>query len=152
MNNVLDLLSPDNDSNYFRVKQATKIGYILCEWGGCADLSYPSSKLRRGRVQKDGQVSPTVLTGSGIFRIERGKDMSERPEDWAIRKLTPNECFRLMAFNDDDVTRCKAIGTSDTQLYKCAGNSIITNCIELIAEHLYKAQVDNNYKCYDENF
>lgn len=78
--------------------------------------------------------------------------MSERPEDWAIRKLTPNECFRLMAFNDDDVTRCRAIGTSDTQLYKCAGNSIITNCIELIAEHLYKAQVDNNYKCYDENF
>lgn len=34
MSNVLDLLSPDNDSNYFRVKQATKIGYILCEWGG----------------------------------------------------------------------------------------------------------------------
>lgn len=35
MSNVLDLLSPEND-DCFRVKQATKQGYILCEWGGVA--------------------------------------------------------------------------------------------------------------------
>lgn len=54
MNNIHSLLSPDNDSNYIRVKQAVKQGYILCENGGVADLSYPNSKLRRGRVQRGG--------------------------------------------------------------------------------------------------
>ena len=71
-------------------------------------------------------------------------------EDWAIRKLTPRECLRLMGFTDEDVDKCKAIGMSDTQLYRQAGNSIVTNCIELLAEHLYKAQEDSNYECYDE--
>lgn len=54
MGDVYNLLSPDDDPNYIRVKQATKQGYILCESGGCADLSYPKSKLRRGRVQRGG--------------------------------------------------------------------------------------------------
>lgn len=73
-------------------------------------------------------------------------------KDWAIRKLNPIECWRLMGFTDADVAKCKAVGMSDTQLYRQAGNSIITNCIELLAEHLYKSQYDENYKCYDENF
>ena len=50
MSDVYDLLSPDESKDYIRVKQATKQGYILCENGGVADLSYPNSKLRRGRV------------------------------------------------------------------------------------------------------
>ena len=33
------------------IPQATKKGYIECEVGGVADLSYPDSKTRRGRVQ-----------------------------------------------------------------------------------------------------
>lgn len=73
-------------------------------------------------------------------------------KDWAIRKLTPTECWRLMGFTNEDVEKCKAVGMSDTQLYRQAGNSIVTNCIELLAEHLYKSQKDNFYKCYDENF
>jgi len=34
-----------------KIRQATKQGWIECEIGGVADLSYPDSKLRRGRVQ-----------------------------------------------------------------------------------------------------
>ena len=121
--------------------------------GGLCDLSYPSSKLRRGRVQDNGQISPTILANnSNLYRVERDKNMSEKAEDWAIRKLTPDECWRLMGFNDDDVAKCRAVGMSDTQLYKQAGNSIVTNCIELLAEHIYKAQIDTTHKCYDENF
>lgn len=55
MSDVYDLLSPDESKDYIRVKQATKQGYILCENGGVADLSYPNSKLRRGRVQRGGR-------------------------------------------------------------------------------------------------
>ena len=39
-----------------RIKQATQKGYIECAVGGVADLSYPSSKTRRGRVQEVGFV------------------------------------------------------------------------------------------------
>lgn len=40
--------------------------------GGVADLSFPTSKLRRGRVQGDGQICPTLMAGTpNIYRIER---------------------------------------------------------------------------------
>lgn len=43
--------------------------------GGVADLSYPKSKLRRGRVQGDplGSISPTVTTTGGLYVIKRIK-------------------------------------------------------------------------------
>jgi len=42
------------------VRQATKEGYLTCPVGGICDISYPSSLLRRGRVQDGGVTSPTV--------------------------------------------------------------------------------------------
>ena len=54
-----------------RIKQATSQGYIECEVGGVADLSFPESKTRRDRVQEKGQVSPTLMAGEqDICRIE----------------------------------------------------------------------------------
>lgn len=72
--------------------------------------------------------------------------------NYIVRKLTPKECFKLMGFTEEQVDKCTDWGLSDSALYKQAGDSIITNCIELIAEHLYKAQYNNNYICKDENF
>ena len=48
-----------------------------------------------------------------------------------IRKLTPKECFRLMAFDDEDFEKAEAVN-SNTQLYKQAGNSIVVQVIEHI--------------------
>ena len=76
----------------------------------------------------------------------------KKEPNYRIRKLTPTECWRLMGFNDEDVAKSRAVKMSDTALYKQAGNSIITNCISLIMEHLYKAQIDDTYICSDENF
>lgn len=53
-----------------------------------------------------------------------------RPEI-LIRRLTPRECWRLMDFTDEDFDKALAIGTSGTQLYKQAGNSI---CVGVLAE------------------
>ena len=58
---------------YIGVRQATKIGYIKCAVPGCADLSYPTSKLRRGRVQGGGHVAPTITTSGGYARLLNGK-------------------------------------------------------------------------------
>lgn len=264
------------DEDTVCIKQATKDGYIKCDLPGVADLSYPESTTRRGRVQENGTVSPTLTAAqTGICKLEKtnevlqvgniaeGKSGWENPQTGRIystegcsptlntcnggghepkiligcdkshnspqiierancitakedrgisnhraegtaviekigninpsgkgingnvlgenglaptlttnkgegpkiaissdtsyitpyiriRKLTPKECHRLMGFDDIDVDCCKAVGMSDAQGYKQAGNSIVTNVISLIAEHFYKAQYDESYECLDE--
>lgn len=71
-------------------------------------------------------------------------------DDIRIRKLTPRECYVLMGLTFEDCDKAAEIGVTNTHLYKQAGNGIVTNCVELIAEHLYKAQYDNTYVCTDE--
>ena len=110
-----------------RIKQATKDGYIDCNLGGVADLSYPSSNTRRGRVQENGNVSPTITAKeTGVCRIE---------SSYRIRKLTPKECWRLMGFSDKDFEKA-AVVNSNSQLYKQAGNSIVENCLIAIFSQL----------------
>lgn len=67
-----------------------------------------------------------------------------------IRKLTPRECYALMGLAFEDCDKAADIGISNTHLYKQAGNGIVANCCELIAEHLYKAQYSEDYTCSDE--
>ena len=130
------------DKEVIGIKQATKKGYIECELPGCADLSYPSSTTRRGGVQDNGQTSPTITaTETGVHYIE---------SVYRIRKLTPRETFALMGFTFEDCDKCYAIGISNSALYKASGNSIVTDCIKLLFEHLYKAQYDESYICTDE--
>jgi len=69
-----------------------------------------------------------------------------------VRKLTPRECYRLMGFSDECYDKALSVGLSDSTGYKQAGNSIVTYCIKGIMEHLYKAQYDSTYICFDENF
>ena len=78
--------------------------------------------------------------------------MSIDKKKFRIRKLTPTECMRLMCVPDEDIQKVKDIGMSDSQMYKQAGNSLCSCCVDLIFQHLYKAQTDSSYKCYDENF
>jgi DNA (cytosine-5)-methyltransferase 1 len=87
--------------------------------------------------------------------------------DYRIRKLTPKECFRLMGFSDEDFDKAKWYTieesrniilrnskkknpkqytyeerlerVSDSQLYKQAGNSIVTRVLLEIYKELYKA-------------
>ncbi len=139
-----------------KVKQATKEGYIECKLGGVADLSYPNSKTRRGRVQENGDISPTLTaTETGLCRIET---------PYRIRKLTPLECWRLMSFTDEDFYKAKYFSKqeseellrkypnhkgkrqftheqriermSNSQLYKQAGNSIVVNVLESIFKQM----------------
>ena len=115
-----------------RIKQATKEGYIECEVGGVADLSYPTSTTRRGRVQDMGRVSPTLTaTETGVCRIE---------SQYRIRKLTPNECWRIMDFSDEDFHKAEAVN-SNTQLYRQSGNSIARAVLMAIFSQLVIAGV-----------
>ena len=54
-----------------------------------------------------------------------------------IRKLTPLEAWRLMGFSDNDYYVAKSVGTSNAQLYKQAGNSIVVTVLEAIFRQLF---------------
>ena len=117
------------EDNLVLIRQATTEGAIPCKVGGVADLSYPDSQTRRGRVIENGEVSPTLTTENipnvlenWIWEIDGHKYLIR------IRKLTPRECWRLMDFSDEDFDKAQAV-CSNTQLYKQAGNSIVKNIL-----------------------
>ena len=77
------------------------------------------------------ELSRTVR-GSGIASPHGSK------QNWdsyalggQIRRLTPTECERLQGFPDGWTE-----GVSDTQRYKCLGNAVTVNVIQVIAERL----------------
>lgn len=136
-----------------KIRQATKLGYVECIVGGVADLSYPKSKLRRGRCQGEppGTISPTVTTTGGLYVLENAtKEQQELINKLRIRKLTPDECFILMSMTAEDCEKCRRVGVSNSQLYKQAGNGLICNSVQYIMEHIYKSLNDNDYETTDE--
>lgn len=58
-------------------------------------------------------------------------------ENIRIRKLTPRECWRLMGFSDNDFNSAHTAGVSNSQLYKQAGNSIVTDVLLHIYNSIY---------------
>lgn len=82
-------------------------------------------------------IAPTQTTECGNIYSSAAVLISEDGEYFfRIRKLTPKECWRLMGFQDEDFEKAKNIGTSDTQLYKQAGNSIVVNVLVEIFKKL----------------
>ena len=73
---------------------------------------------------------PANLTSSSYYY-----QINTRP--LRIRKLTPKECFRLMGFSDEDFSKAEQVPTSNAQLYKQAGNSIVVNVLEEILKELF---------------
>lgn len=122
---------------------------------GVADLSYPNSKVRRGRCQGNppGTICNTITAATScLYRLElemtdKQIELSKRLK---IRKLLPEECFILMGLTKEDCDKCRAVGVSDSQLYKIAGNGLICNCVAYIMEHLYKALGNEDYETTDE--
>lgn len=114
---------------------------------------------RQRRVYSDEGISPSILA-----RTDNAKILQQ----FRIRKLTPLECWRLMAFTDADFYKAKyytkqeseeilkiypnhkgkRIFTheeriermSDSQLYKQAGNSIVVDVMVYILGNLFRTQ------------
>lgn len=105
-----------------------------------------------GNVYDEENICPTINTCQGGNRQPLLCADNEEKKMRLVRKLTPKEAHRLMGFRDEDYDKCKAIGMSDTQGYCQAGNSIVTDVVSLLAQHIYKAQYDNTYECLDERF
>lgn len=71
------------------------------------------------RVRRDGMVG--TLTGNCGKKGNNGFEISD---GFRLRKLTPLECFRLQSWPDEWYHTLKENGTTDSQLYKQAGNGV----------------------------
>ncbi len=60
-----------------------------------------------------------------------------------IRRLMPIECWRLQGYSREQFNKVAALGMSDAQLYKQAGNAVTTTVIEAIGQRL---------KAFDEKY
>ena len=90
---------------------------------------------QQGRRIKDADEPMFTLTAMDIHGVEYS--------GW-VRKLTPQECFRLQGFTDEQFFKLVDVGIPEAQLYKMAGNSVTTNVVTAVGEKLvqeiYKLQ------------
>lgn len=97
-----------------------------------------------GQASSEGSQAGTIYSDKGISpnlcARTHGYAMGNIETNAKIRKLTPKECWRLMGFKDVEFEKAKNIPTSDTQLYKQAGNSIVVNVLEKIFLNLFKKE------------
>ena len=79
-------------------------------------------------------LGPTVVANSG------GNTMPKIPHgDGRVRRLTPRECWRLQGFPDWAFDRARDAGTSDSQLYRQAGNSIAVPVLTELFRTVYRS-------------
>lgn len=122
-----------NESGQVLVKQATKKGYIELNVDGICDLTFPNSKTRRGRVQKGGNICPTLTaTKTPIIYIDK---------QYRARNLTPREYWRLMGIDDYYFNKALELNISPAQLYERAGRTIVVNCMEYMFKELLQEYI-----------
>ena len=116
--------------SYLKIKVATKQGYEKAEEGDYVNITFPSSKTKRGRVGRG--IAQTLTCGDGNAIVT---------ESVRIRKLTPRECLRLMGWNDEQIDKIAAAKVSATQQYRQAGNGIVVQVLEFIFKALFLGEV-----------
>jgi len=101
-----------------RIKQATKLWYIVAKPWDWINLSFPNSTTRRWRVIR--WKSSTLVVQWDAFVYDK-----------VIRKLTPVECERLQTLPDNYTE-----GVSDSQRYKMLWNGRTVDVIAHIFSFL----------------
>ena len=143
------------DRHGIAIREATKQGYAVAEQGDNVNVSYPTSKTRRGRVGKQvaqtlqaGEVNQGVViddtqgydgirTYDGISpNLRSSRSGLKTIEGLRIRKLTPLECWRLQGFTDEQFYKAKDSGVSNSQLYKQSGNAVTVKVVDAIVKEL----------------
>lgn len=112
---------------------------VLKEEGARAVLTPGREETRQnGRRMKEPEEPMFTITATDRHGVAyRGR----------IRKLVPRECLRLQGFYDWQIDRIEQ-DTSDSQLYKQAGNGVTVNVIEAIGTLL--RQADAQIRAEDE--
>lgn len=80
-------------------------------------------------------IKQRVQDREEVWTIDTSNSKQYITEGSRIRRLTPLECERVMGLPDGWT---KVEGVSDTQRYKCIGNAVIPQVVEMIGKELMK--------------
>ena len=115
----------------FGVPQNRERVFIVGHLGGIPERKvFPIGQDGEIPSERQRQISPTITQRyhkqgqSDPYIFNEGTP--------SIRRLTPLECERLMAYPDGWTE-----GLSDTQRYKCLGNGVVSNVVEEVVKRLY---------------
>ncbi|WP_192797792.1 DNA cytosine methyltransferase [Bacillus toyonensis] len=133
-----DILEEEVDDKYYLPHEYTPQPYSKE-----SDLQMTGKLAIKGldcikRVYSPEGISPTLTTMQGGHR--HPKIITDR----GVRRLTPLECWRLMGITDEDFYKAKAVGISDSQLYKQAGNAIVVDVLVGIFGNLFNTTEEAN--------
>lgn len=96
----------------YRIKNGTKLGYLIANEGDAIDVTYVTSKTRRGRVQKESVQ--TIMRQSTIATFQNGK----------LRYLTPLEYWRLQELPEELYQKVLECDFSQSEAYDVIGGAI----------------------------
>lgn len=119
-----------NASNEIYVAEGEKMTNENEEYIGVYD--FKESKTFRPtiekRIHKNYPTSKTITCRDDSCTVILKGDTSKL----RIRKLVPCETLKLMGFERKDEQAMREIGMTDSAIYHCAGDSIITTCLMAI--------------------
>ena len=104
------------------------------------------------RASLEDGVSLTIPTFDlSKVALARERERESSMQNLRIRKLTPKECIKLMGFTETDYENLVKAGLTDSQIWHCAGDSIVSTCLVNIigqmlpiSEHTLK-EITENY-------
>ncbi|AMH94060.1 DNA-cytosine methyltransferase Dcm2 [methanogenic archaeon ISO4-H5] len=98
-------------------------------------LTATMAKLHR--ACEDNYYSYDFIYADDPIEYLATKYTKEELAEQKIRRLTPEEAFRLQGFHDYFVENARDAGVSDAQLYRQAGNAISVNTVYAILYYLF---------------
>ena len=112
------------------------------EFGKAVRKQYESHEIEMSRHDMTTIEPRTDGIANTLTSVQKDNWLAEpQTPNYRIRKLTPRECFRLHGVDDADIDKLLNAGISNSQLYKCAGNSITVD----VLYHIFrKAYIDKS--------
>ena len=117
---------------------------ICASRGRCVDN--PTSRVSGLPTEQIIEINTKGVSNT-LTTVQKDNYVIEK--NYRVRKLTPLECWRLMAFTDKDFFKAKNVGISNSQLYKQAGNSIVVKVLEGIFKELFLSEKENNGRDFE---
>ena len=129
------------NSKDYGVPQNRERVFIIGHLRGCRESRFQVFPIGEvsGIREKSTQSKEDVLQCAGTMTARQYASWNGNfiKEKCCIRQLTPVECERLQSFPDNWTA-----GVSDIGRYKCLGNAVTVNVIEVIAEKILKGMCE----------
>ena len=116
-----------------------------------------NTECNRASLETDLCLTLPTTDMTKVACNERERERESDTMNLRIRKLVPVETTKLMGFERKDYQAMRDIGMSDSQIYHCCGDSIITTCLMaifgqmLFDEETLKQKIENYADSLKEN-